>query len=233
MSRFSYVFVFSLFVLSCTPKEISNVLNTVGGISDQEVVQGLKEALDLGVKKGVDELGRADGFLRSAYKIGIPSEVRAVTDVVEKIPLFRNLNSKLEEKINDAASDAVKSAAPIFTSAIRNMTVQDGWNILKGTNNAATTYLEKNTRAKLYSQFQPIMDSSLNKFGVFDLWSDIMNTYNTVPGTKKVDPDLEAYVLNKALDGLFGEISEKEADIRANASSRITDVLRTVFAQQD
>ena len=224
-----------LFLVSCTPKDIEELL-TGGGdsLTTEEVVLGLKEALTRGISIGSDLLSAEDGYYKSIYKIALPEEAQKVADKLRPIPGFTNLEEDVVLKINRAAEDAAKAAKPIFVSAIRQMTIQDAWDILTGVDNAATNYLERTTRNLLYQEFQPEILNSLNKFGAVDLWEDAATAYNKFPLTqKKANPRLDDYVANKALDGLFSMVAKEEAAIRKDPAKRVTDLLKKVFAKQD
>lgn len=214
---------------------------TLQGIADQvmsepsldEIVRGLKEALTNGATKGAADLSKRDGYFKSAYKILLPSEVRTVTDRLKNVPGFGNLENELVEKMNRGAEDAAKEAAPIFMTAIREMTFQDASNILMGPDNAATEYLKKTTTQQLYDKFNPKIVASLDKIGANDLWRNATTAYNKIPLVTKVNTDLDDYVTKEALKGLFGKIQEEEKNIRKNPGARTSDLLRKVFAKQD
>lgn len=229
--------VLPLFIIGCTSQQINQTLNTVlnGGLSSADIGNGLKEALRIGAREGADELAKPGGYFDDlAYRILLPEEVRQVTDRLRNIPGFSNVEEVILKKINQGAEDAAQSAAPIFIDAIRAMTIQDAVGILKGSNNAATQYLELSTSAALTAEFAPVINASLDKYDANKVWLDAATAYNNFPLTReKVNTDLGAYVTEQALNGLFRKVAIKELDIRQNVSSRTTDLLRRVFAQQD
>ena len=198
-----------------------------------EIGRGLKEALNKGITKGVENLSARDGYYKSAYKILLPPEARKVTDRLKGIPGFEKLEENLLEKINRGAEEAAKEATPIFVSAIRSLTFQDVTNILMGENNAATSYLNRTTSTQLYDKFNPIIVASLDKVGANDLWKKAADTYNKIPLIAKVNNDLDDYITKEALKGLFSKIEEEEKNIRTNKLARSTDLMRKVFAKQD
>ena len=198
-----------------------------------EISRGLKEALTKGITKGVDVLSAKDGFYKSAYKILLPAEARKVTDRLKVVPGFEKLEENLLEKINRGAEDAAKEATPIFVSAIKSMTFKDATNILMGTDNAATDYLNRTTNQLLYDKFNPKIVSSLDKVGANDLWKKAADAYNRIPLVTKVNNDLDDYVTKEALKGLFAKVAEEEKNIRNNKLSRTSDLLKKVFAKQD
>ena len=199
----------------------------------QEIANGLKEALTVGITKGANALSVKDGYFKSAYKILLPSEVRTVTDKLKNIPGFGNIENELLEKMNRGAEDAAKEAAPIFVTAIRGLTFNDAKNILMGKDNAATDFLHRTTNQPLYDKFKPKIINSLDKIGANDLWSKAINAYNKIPLVNKINSDLSDYVTKEALKGLFKKIEEEEKNIRNNKLARGSDLLKKVFAQQD
>jgi hypothetical protein len=198
-----------------------------------EIGRGLKEALTNGIGKGVDFLSQRDGYFKSAYKILLPDEVRKVTDRLKNVPGFNNLENELLEKINRGAEDAATEAKPIFVSAIRQLTFQDVTNILLGSDNAATDYLNRTTNTQLYEKFNPKIVASLDKIGANSLWRKAADTYNKIPLVNKINNDLDDYVTKEALKGLFAKVGEEEKNIRRNKGARSTELLRKVFAKQD
>jgi hypothetical protein len=231
-------FILALLSLTaCDTTNLNSVLGTVLGenaLTSTEIGNGLKEALEIGISKGAERLSRENGYFQSPYKILLPEEARKVTDRLQNIPGFSNLEANVLEKINRGAEDAASKAKPIFVNAIKSMTITDALGILKGDKNAATTYLKRVTYQQLYNEFNPVIVASLDKFNARDYWSNAVNTYNRIPLVNdQVDPDLDDYVTNKALDGLFAQVAKEELDIRNNIGARTTDLLRKVFAAQD
>ena len=144
-----------------------------------------------------------------------------------------NLADEGLKVLNRAAEDAVKEATPIFIDAVKNITFSDAKNILLGTDNSATQYLTQKTQSSLYSKFNPVIQNSFSKVGADQIWSNLINKYNTLPFTNNVNPDLTDYVTNEALNGVYTMIAVEEKEIRTKLSSRTTDLLRKVFALQD
>ncbi|MCB0706047.1 MAG: DUF4197 domain-containing protein [Saprospiraceae bacterium] len=229
---FLLVFVFQ-FAACDTLNQIATDFLEEGGLTNAEVASGLKQALEFGITEGAQKLSQQDGYFKSAYKILLPDEARKVTDKLQNIPGFSNIENIILEKINRGAEDAAKKAAPIFKDAITSMSFSDAMNILMGPKDAATSYLNKTTFNKLYSAFNPVIVQSLDKFKAREYWSDAVNAYNKLPFVDHVNPDLDDHVTTQALAGLFTMIEKKELDIRTNIGSRTTDLLRKVFAKQD
>ena len=234
MKTYITLFVLICTLVACTPKDFEDLLNGgTSALSTEEVALGLKEALSNGISVGSDLLSQQDGYYKSIYKIALPEEAQKVTDKLSKIPGFSNVEDVLIQKLNRAAELAATEAKPIFVSAIRQMTIQDAWNILKGEDDAATSYLQSNTQSLLYSKFQPVILNSLNEVNAVDYWADAVNTYNKIPFVDKANPRLDDYVTLEALDGLFGMVAQEEKAIRENPAKRVTDLLKRVFSAQD
>lgn len=229
------LFVSTLF--SCA--ELQQVVNTLptgtagGGISDAMIGNGLREALDMGIDKQVKKLTQKDGFLKNQLvRIALPEELQKVDDALRKIGLG-SLADKGITAINRAAEDAVKEATPIFVNAVKEITFNDARNILLGPDNAATSFLEGKTTQALYNSFNPVIKNSFGKVGADKIWSEIITSYNSIPLTNNVNPDLTDYVTTKALEGVFKMITIEEKQIRTKVGSRTTNLLQQVFALQD
>lgn len=202
-------------------------------LTTAEIASGLKQALEIGITEGAGKLSQTDGYFKSAYKISLPPEAQKVTARLRNVPGFTDVENIILEKINRGAEDAAKKAAPIFKSAITQMTFNDAMGILMGSQNAATQYLNKATYNQLYTEFNPVIVESLDKFNARKYWADAVNAYNKIPLVEKANPDLDDYVTKQALTGLFSMVEKKELEIRSNIASRTTDLLRRVFAKQD
>ena len=204
-----------------------------GGLSQDEVGNGLKEALNNGVGDAVNFLSAKDGYYKSAYKILLPEEAQKVTNKLKAVPGFDNVEANLVEKMNRAAEIATEKAKPIFINAIKNMTFKDAMNILMGENNAATSYLKSNTYKSLYGEFMPIIQAALDEVNAREYWRGAVTAYNKIPFVDKTNPELDDHVNTMALNGMFSLVQEKEKGIRNDVSLRNTDLLRKVFAKQD
>lgn len=228
-----YFFLLPLFLISCDPADIQKAMDTLNVVSNTDIANGLKQALNFGVDESVEFLSKDGGYYNSVYKILLPPEARKVTDKLKSIPGFGDIEEVLIKKLNQGAEDAASKAGPIFFDAIKAMTFDDAMNILMGPENAATSYLSDKTYNNLYGEFNPIIDTSLNKFSVQEYWGKAVNTYNKIPFIDKVNPDLGDYVTTEALEGLFSLVAKKEMGIRNDVSQRTTDLLKKVFAKQD
>jgi hypothetical protein len=198
-----------------------------------DIAAGLKEALTKGIEKQVTKLTAVDGFYKNeAVKILLPPELQKVDKALRNIGLG-SLADEGIKSLNRAAEDAVKESTPIFVSAVQHMTFTDAKNILLGGDNSATLYLQNTTTTALYAKFNPVVKSSLGKVGADRIWANLITKYNAIPLTSKVNPDLDDYVTNKALDGVFKMIAVEEKTIRTDLSARTSDLLKKVFAMQD
>ena len=242
IKKMLFLFAGCLFISSLSAQAWKDKLNQVqnkiqektsSGLSQEEVGKGLKEALNAGVGEAVDFLSVEDGYYASAYKILLPEEAKKATQKLKAVPGFSKVEQDLTLRINRAAESAATKAKPIFIDAIKQMTFKDAMNLLMGEKDAATRYLENTTYQKLYQEFRPIIVEALDEVNARSLWKDAANTYNKLPFTEDVNPELDDYVAKKALAGLFGLVEVKELDIRENTASRTTDLLRKVFARQD
>lgn len=222
-------------MISCDAATLQKILDSAGstGLTNKDIANGLKQALNKGIETGVDYLSKTDGFYKSPYKILLPEEAQPIVEKLRIIPGFNKIEDEITLKLNRAAEDAVKRAKPIFIDAIKQMTFTDVKNILLGNKNAATQYLHKTTYNKLYDEFHPVILQSLNKFGAVDYWANAVNKYNSIPFVNKMNPQVDDYVTQKALEGVFDMVEKKELDIRTNIRARTTDLLKRVFSLQD
>ena len=198
-----------------------------------DIGAGLKEALDSGIKEAVNSLSKKDGYYKSPYKVIIPQEAQKIVQTVEKVPGFENVEEKLILKMNEAAELAAKDATPIFVEAINNIGFDDAKEILFGEDNAATEYLEQDARMSLYAKFLPVIRNSLDEVNAREYWQIIVNQYNKIPLVKKMNPELDDHVNQKALNGLFSLIELKEKKIRTDINERTSPLLKEVFGQLD
>ena len=215
-------------------QQVINQLPTNGGIiTNDQIGNGLKEALNNGITKQVTKLAVEDGFYKNELtRILLPEELQKVDNTLRNIGLTKLADEGLKV-LNRAAEDAVSEAIPIFVDAIKGMSFNDAKNILLGDKNAATNYLKTTTTEALTQKFNPIIQSSFQKVGADKIWSELITKYNSVPLVKKVNPDLTDYVTGEALKGVFTMVEIEEKEIREKVASRTSDLLKKVFALQD
>lgn len=198
-------------------------------LSNDEVVSGLREALTVGTNNSTAFASKLDGYYKNpALFIPFPPEAQMVKDYATKLGMKPQVD-KFEMTLNRAAEEAAKDAAPVFINAIKGMSVGDGFAILKGADNAATQYLKDKTSAELMQKFKPIVQAAINKVELTKYWKPIITNYNKVPLVQKQNPDLTAYVTDRALKGLFKLVADEELKIRKNPAAQVTDLLKKVF----
>jgi hypothetical protein len=234
------IFTF-LTLQSCS--ELMKVVDKNKPLTEAEVVKGLKEALKIGTEAASTNLSKTDGYFKdNLIKILLPPEADVVIKNIEKIPGGDKLVQDLIMSINRSAEDAAKEVAPIFASAITGMTIQDGFTILRGNNDAATQYLKKSTYSKLVNLYKPKINKSLDKKLVAGIsanqsWDALTTQWNKfagsavgqIAGFEKVETKLDTYLTEKALDGLFLKLAKEEEKIRTNPGARVTELLKRVF----
>jgi len=232
----SLLLVVLLAFSGCTVQQIQQTIDEYSKenkLTSEQVAEGLKEALVKGISTGTNAASQTDGYFKNPkIKIPFPPDVQKVADKLREIGLGDQVD-KFVMTLNRGAEEAAKQAKPIFVNAIKQMTVQDAWGILKGADNAATGYLKDKTYSQLQAKFQPVIKNALNQTNATKYYSDIVNTYNRIPFVDKVNPDLDNYATTRALDGLFTLVAEEEKNIRANPVARTSELLKKVFAQQD
>jgi hypothetical protein len=199
-------------------------------LTESEAAEGLRQALDQGVGRGITTLNRENGFFgNQAYKLLLPAEAQRIENTLRTLGMGAMVDRAILQ-INRAAEDAVGHARPIFVDAIRQMTITDALNIVRGTNTAATDYFRQKTKDKLIAAFTPVVKSSLDQFSATKYYGEVVSTYNNFPTTiNKVNPDLPSYVVGRAVDALFDQIAQEEANIRENPAARTTEILKRVF----
>lgn len=217
-------------------RTVDGVIAGTGGattLSREEVASGLRQALEVGIKKGSSQASQTDGYYKnSLIRIPFPADVQKVENTLRKVGLGNEVD-RFVMTLNRGAEDAAKSAVPIFVSAIKQMTIQDAWGILKGDKDAATQYLKRTTSTQLQNAFMPVIRQSLEKTNATKYYADLVNQYNQIPLVQKVNPNLDEYATQKAMDGLFLLVAQEEANIRENPIARTTELLRRVFSQQN
>lgn len=235
------------FLAGCA--ELLNVLQSAGTLplTESEVISGLKEALTTGAKNSAERLAKENGYYGdAAIKIFLPDEAKVIVDNISRIPGGDQLIQDVILRINRAAEDAARDVAPIFVNSVTQMTIKDAFNILNGADNAATTYLRSTTYNELYALYQPKIKASTEKkiignISTKDSWNTLTSKWNTLANSiagklanlKPVNTDLDAYLTNKALSGMFLKVEIEELKIRKEVSARITPLLQRVFGSLD
>lgn len=209
-------------------KKAQQLINS-NDLTEQEIVEGLKEALSIGVKKSSNSASKKGGFNKNdLIRIPFPKDANFMKNTLVKIGLKNKVN-EFEYKINETAEHACLSSHDIFYATVMHISFNDALEILNGENNAATNYLRQNSYNKLYKKFLPIVTKSIQSLDLTNYWEDLKKNYNKIPLAKKINTDLDDFITRKAIDGLFHLIEKEEQNIRENPSARVTDVLKKVF----
>ncbi len=239
---FILIFIFS----GCAElQQIARDIETPRPLTNQEVINGLRQALVIGSDSASKRLAEVDGYYRDELvRILLPPEAEIITRNLSLLPGGEKLIEDVILRINRAAEDAAREAAPVFARAVTNMTIQDGFDILRGENDAATKYLRSRTFDELFSLYQPKIQNSLDRplignVSASDSWNTLTSQWNRLAGSavgrisdlKTVDTQLDRHLTNQALDGLFLKLAVEEEKIRTNPAARVTDLLRRVFGQ--
>ena len=222
-------------MLNNAEKKVSDVEKGNGnkkgaGLSQSDISEGLKQALQVGAKNATGKVAVANGFFGDALiKVLMPPEAKKVESTLREVGMGSYVDDAILS-MNRAAEDASGKALDIFVKAIVSMSIEDAVSILNGGNDAATNYLKAKTTASLTAAFKPVIQQSLDKVNATKYWATVFNTYNELPTTfKKVNPDLPSYVTERALNGVFVYIAQEEAKIRTNPAAQVTDLLKKVF----
>ncbi len=238
-----YVLLLS-FLTSCEQLfRIAEGLDGQRPLTEAEVVRGLRQALTIGADSAASSLAVRDGYyLNDAVRISLPPQASMITENLSYLPGGAALVEDVVLRINRAAEDAAREAAPVFARAVSQMTIQDGFSILRGEDDAATQYLKDNTHTELYQLYQPRIRASaetpiVGNISTMDAWNTLTNRWNSVAtsavgqlgGLETVEVELDSYLTERALDGLFLKLAEQEHKIRHDPAARVTDLLKRVF----
>ena len=238
------IFTLLMLIFSMIPFSCEQLAEA--GLTNEEVVSGLKEALNQGARVASEKLGVTDGFLGDqAVKILLPSDALSMIEKAYSIPgaesILKPYLATVVEKMNRGAEKAATKAVPIFANAISSMSISDAMNILKGSDTAATGYLRKTTWQPLTSAFAPEINSAMEEVGAASAWNSLFTEYNSYVnpittatlGLQTINPNLGEYATGKALNGLFMKVAEEEKGIRNDPAKRLTDLMKKVFKEQD
>jgi hypothetical protein len=200
-------------------------------LTNEDVIKGLREALLIGTDKATGFAGKLDGFYKNPRLfIPWPQEALEMKEKLIKMGFSKKVEA-FEMSLNRAAEEASRNAAPVFIDAVKNMSVQDGFVILRGDDTAATSYLRKTTYLPLKDKFLPVVKDAIEKVKVTSYWHPLVTAYNLVPGVEKQNPNLDEYVTNRTINGLMLLIADEEARIRNNPAARVSDLLKKVFGK--
>jgi hypothetical protein len=202
-----------------------------GELSVEEIGAGLKEALKVGSKKVVDQLGAVDGFNNDTnIHIPLPESLNTVKSMLEKVGMS-SLFENLELKLNRAAEAATPKAKELFFNAISQMSFEDVKQIYNGPDDAATQYFKEKMSPELAVEMKPVIEDSLSQVGAVSAYDNMMKNYKSIPFVPDVKANLTDHVIKKGMDGIFYYIAEEEAAIRQNPAERTTELLKKVFSK--
>jgi hypothetical protein len=229
------VFFFTMIAFPSHAGLLDDVMKGIGSVApkagpdDSQIVAGLKEALTIGTDNAVSLVSATDGyFANQAIKILMPEKIKKVADVLGKVGYQKQVD-EFVLSMNRAAEQAAPKAKSIFVAAIREMTFEDAKKILNGGDTAATEFFKAKTGERLYESFKPIVSSSMDEVGATRSYKEMMGKYTSLPFASAESVDLDHYVTNKSMDGLFYMVGQEEKKIRTNPAARVTDLLKTVF----
>ncbi len=201
-------------------------------LNNQTITAGLKQALEIGINNSLDKTNKNGGFgSNPLINIAIPPEFKNVVSALRTLGMDSYIDS-LETQMNQAAQTASKEAKKVFISTISKMSIGDAKAILDGKNNAATEYFRKSSSNQLREKFKPIIQDSMSKLGFYSNYKSLLRAYDAIPFTTKPDLNIENYLVQKSLDGVFLLLADEEKKIRKDPASRVTDLLKIVFSEQ-
>jgi len=206
-------------------------LGNASGLTDSKVASGLKEALRVGAENSVKLTGKTDGYFKNeAIKILMPSNLRPLEKGLRAMGFGPKIDAFILS-MNRSAEAAAPAAKKIFTDAILEMSFEDARKILSGGDTAATDYFKGKTTERLTTAFRPFVEKTMNENGVMKQYKGLTEQYQSIPFAKSETFDVNKYVVEKALDGLFYELAEQERQIRKNPAARTTSLLKEVFGE--
>lgn len=230
------------FVSNSTPASVTNSGTSsaaLNALSQDQLVGGLKQALSNGLQHAISQLGHDGGFLTNLnVKIPMPEKLQLVEKTLRSLKQDK-LADNFVATMNHAAEQAVPEAASVFADAVKQMSIDDAKAILTGPNDAATQFFRRTTATNLFTRFHPIVEKATTSTGVTSAYKKMTAAANgssnsltkSLGGLMGSDAmDVDTYVTNKALDGLFKMVADEEAKIRANPAARTTDLLKQVFS---
>lgn len=219
-------------LLDSLTKELGMSAAPGSGLDDSTITSGLKEALATGTSRAVTSVSRQDGYFSNPLiKILLPEKLRTAADLLGKFG-FQSQVDDFVLSMNRAAEKAAPKATEHFVSALKAMTFDDARKILQGGNTSATEYFKKKTGDKIFASFKPVVSESMKNVGVTQSYGKMAESFQAIPFAGSLGaPDLDNYITNKAVDGLFSMLGEEEKKIRTDPMARGTDLLRKVFGK--
>ena len=213
-------------------KEVDKTINGDKPLTNDEIIRGLKEALNVGSNNAAGSASKLDGYFKNPLiKIPFPPEAREMETKLRSLGMGRQVDDFIMT-VNRAAEEAAKQSSSVFVNAITGMTINDGLSILRGSDTAATAYLRRTTGGQLHDKFKPVIRNATQKVEVTRYWNPLATTYNALPFVKKVNTDLDEYITQRALNGLYTLVSQEEIKIRKDPVARVTELLKKVFGSK-
>lgn len=208
---------------------VDKTTSQTSDLTNSQVASGLKDALLVGTETVVSQLGQADGFNADpSIHIPLPENMQKVKSALAAVGMSSMMDD-LELKLNRAAEEATVPAKELFVDSINAMTMDDVMGIYKGSDDAATRYFEGKMSDPLAAKMQPIVEQTLNQVGAIQAYDAVMGQYDALPFMPDVKSDLNSYVVDKGMEGIFHYLAIEEAAIRQDPVKRTTDILQTVF----
>lgn len=235
MKKIVALLAFTLSLASCDV--LQEMAKTNPGIqilppNETEVIAGLKSALEVGIQNAVSNTSNQGGYLNnSLIKIPFPPEAARMESVLRDIGMGKQVDNFVAT-MNASAEVASKQAVEIFAQSIRQMTFSDAMNIWKGDQDAATQFFKRTTTQELTNRFKPEIQKAIAQVELTALWNPLVSAYNSVPFVTRVNPNLEDYITQLAIDGLFTMVAQEEAKVRQDPAARVNDILKRVFGYQ-
>ncbi|MDT8409221.1 MAG: DUF4197 domain-containing protein [Wenzhouxiangellaceae bacterium] len=212
--------------------EMARPGTAVGQPSEARIAAGLREALLVASRRASQQVGRPGGYLENdAIRIPLPPTLDDAATQLRRFGLGGKAD-ELQQAMNRAAEAAADEAVAVFADSIRQMRPSDVYAVFTGADDAATSYLRTTSEDRLRQRYQPIVAERLRQVQGIDLYRDIASAWNRLPAVTPLETDLEAFVTEKALDGLFAMIAREEARIRDDPGARSTEILREVFGSR-
>ncbi|NOS56053.1 MAG: DUF4197 domain-containing protein [Cyclobacteriaceae bacterium] len=212
--------------------DATKLVSPAKSLTKDEVANGLKEALVNGITKGTDLTSKMDGYFKNPeIKIPFPKDVKKVEDKLRQLGMGSEVD-RFVLTLNRGAEEAAKEAKPIFISAIKQMSIDDAFAVLKGQPDAATQFLKRTTSAQLKEKFKPVVQTNLDKVNATKYYGDLISNYNRIPFVSKVNPNLNEYATDMAIQGLFTMIAKEEKSIRQDPAARTSELLKKVFGSK-
>ena len=213
-------------------KNAQKLFETSDSISESEIVEGLKEALEIGTANAVEIVSKKGGYYNNPeIKIPLPESVQKVENLLRGAGFGSKVDA-FELSMNNAAERAAPEAKSIFWDAIKKIKIDDAKKILNGHDDEATLYFKDKTYVRLQEIFEPIIKKSMGEVGVTRIYQDLNAKVKKIPFADRFSLDLDKYVTDGALNGLFQMLAEEEKKIRSDPAARVTDLLKKVFGNK-